>query len=212
MKRYSQKEVLSIMCKSCLCIIVCVILGGALFGIYAKHKHQTYFTAQRNVLISHNVNKSAQSSDDSNGNNLTNADLNMMPTYEKIAENDIIARQARIYLPSKLKKKYSVNDIQNNVKAKSHPQSLILEINVKTEKAQDSVEIVNATAKALKVELPKIQSGAGKVTLLAKANKQNATSETKPHAKKYALAGAILGGLIGLIASFGVITVKSFND
>ena len=36
------------------------------------------------------------------------------------------------------------------------------------------------------------------------------TSETTPKAKKYAVAGAALGGLIGIVVSLGGIAIKDF--
>ena len=71
--------------------------------------------------------------------------------------------------------------------------------------------IVNATAKAMKEELPQLQPGSGKVTLLQKATVNNTDSKTTPSTKKYVVVGFALGALLGLIIEFVVFTVKNFG-
>lgn len=180
-----------------------ILGGGVMFG-YAKHKQQTFYTASRDVLISHNV--TSYNRDENSP--LTNADLNMMPSYENIAENELIAKSAKQYLPRKISKKYSVNSISDKISAKSRPQSLVLKVSVKTVNDNDSVYLANAVTKALKKELPELQPGVGRVQLLAKASKADVKSKTTPNKKKYTLAGVALGGLLGVIISFTGITWK----
>ena len=134
--------------------------------------------------------------------------MNMMPTYAAIAENETISETAHKMLPKSVKKHYSVKDVNDSVKAVAHQQSLVLTIKAKASSAKATVEIANATAKAVKKDLPKLQPGAGTVTLLAKPTTKSTTSETLPHAKKYAMVGAAMGGLIGILISFVVITLK----
>ena len=134
--------------------------------------------------------------------------MNMMPTYAAIAEDETISKTAHKMLPKSIKKHYSVQDVNDSVKAIPHQQSFVLTIRAKADSAKAAVEIANATAKAMKKDLPELQPGAGKVTLLAKPTTKSAKSETLPHAKKYAMVGVAMGGLIGILISFVVITLK----
>ena len=204
MKTYSLKQLNKSFIKAGLFTIIMAILGGGVMFGYVKHKQQTFYTASRYVLISHNV--TSYNRDENSP--LTNADLNMMPSYEDIAENELIAKSANQYLPRKKKKKYSVNSISDKVSAKSRPQSLVLKVSVKTANEDDSVYLANAVTKALKRELPELQPGVGRVQLLAKASKADVESETTPNKKKYTIAGIALGGLLGIVVSFTGITWK----
>lgn len=209
MKNYSVNELTKMFWKSIILIIILALIGGACLGFLAKKKRQTTYTATRSVIVTHNLNHYLRTNNSENPQqNIVNIDQNMMPTYEEVAENERVTSGARKYLSKSMQAKYSANDVNSDVSAKSHPQSLVLKIKAKTKSANASVAIANATARSFKKELPRIQPGAGTVVLLAKANKNNVTSETTPHAKKYAAVGVALGGLVGIIISFSVITLK----
>lgn len=207
MKNYSAKELIQMFWKSVILILVLAVLGGGAMGYRAKKQQHTTYTASQEIVISHNLNENSNSSDNGQ-DSITNADLNMMPTYAKIAEDETISETAHKMLPKSIKKHYSVQDVNDAIRAVPHQQSLVLSIKAKTGSAKASVAIANATAKAVKKDLPKLQPGAGTVTLLAKPTTKSATSETLPHAKKYAMVGAAMGGLIGIVISFVVITLK----
>ncbi len=202
-----QKNIL----KSLVIVIVLAILGGSLMGVHAQKKQLTTYTARTNIIVSHDLNNvSNENTDD--GQTIVNADLNMMPTYEDIAKNITISKQAKKYLPLKVRKEYSLDDINNAVDAKTRPQSLVLTMEATTKSKYDSVEIANASARAFIKELPKVQTGVNNVRIIDKATKLNTTSKTSPSVKKYVAVGIALGGLIGLIISFMFITSKEFNS
>jgi capsular polysaccharide biosynthesis protein len=207
LKNYSAKELIQMFWKSVILILVLAVLGGGAMGYRAKKQQHTTYTASQEIVISHNLNENSNSSDNGQ-DSITNADLNMMPTYAKIAEDETISETAHKMLPKSIKKHYSVQDVNDAIRAVPHQQSLVLSIKAKTGSAKASVAIANATAKAVKKDLPKLQPGAGTVTLLAKPTTKSTTSETLPHAKKYAMVGAAMGGLIGIVISFVVITLK----
>lgn len=202
MKTYSLKQLNKSFVIAVIFTIIMALLGGiTLFG-YAKHKQRTTYTASRYVLISHNVTRYNRNENYP----IVNADLNMMTSYEDIAENQLIAQKAKLYLPKAIRKQYSVNAISNSVSAKSRPQSLVLKISTKTDSEKDSVILVNAVTRSFQKELPKLQPGAGDVHLLAKATKDDVNSNTTPNKKKYTAAGVALGGLLGIVISFAAIT------
>lgn len=198
--------------KSIVLIIVLALVGGLAMGLFAKHKQQTTYTASRNVLISHNLSRNPSTvSKDGQTISIVNDDQQMMDTYKSIAGDNQVLIAAHKKLPRKLQKKYSVSDLKSDTDASSKQQTLIVKIKAETKSAKDSATIANATAEAFRQELPKIQAGVGHVVPLSKAQAKYADSETQPHAKKYAAVGIVLGGLVGIIISFGVITIKDLG-
>lgn len=195
--------------KEIIVVALCALIGGGWMGYSAKKHKITEYTANRDVVISHNI-EPVQSNSTNDNNSVVVNDLNMMPTYKDIVENDLIANQARKRLPKKLQKKYSVNALQSVLGAKTSQQSLVMRIKADTRSQKDSVAIVNAASEAFQNELPKLQLGAGKVTLLQKANVNNTSSTTRPSVKKHTVVGLALGALLGLIISLVSVTIKNF--
>ena len=211
MKEYSVKDLKAPFVKAFIFTVIMAILGGvAMIGV-SKHKKHTTYTAERYVLISHKMN-SENNSSTGNTNSVTNDDINMMTTYEEIAQNEEISQAARKHLSKQLRKEYTAAELSDNVKAKTRPQSLVMSLSVTTDNPKDAVKLVNAVAEGLKEKLPEIQPGAGSVKLMAKASKDDVSSVTTPHTKKYAVVGLALGGLLGMIISFVAITWKKIID
>lgn len=195
--------------KSIILILALAVIFGGAFGFLAKHRQSTTYTAHRSVLISHNYQAAPTQNNDQNAQVM--ADQNLMPTYEELSQGRTVAKETRSLLPKKLQKKYTTDDLDSMIHAKSHQQSLILEMKVETgSSATDAAKIVNAAAEAVQKELPRLKAGVGTVTPLAKATANDVTSETTPKAKKYAVVGAALGGLVGIVISFGGIAIKDF--
>lgn len=210
MKNYTIKDFMNKFGKDICIVIILALLGGVFMGLDARHKKTTTYTATRSIVISHNVEKTLQSERGNTNDSIVNEDNNMMPTYKDIAENGTIAAAARKSLSKKMRSKYSSDDIKSAVHAKVTPQSLVMELKAQTGSRKDSVAIVNATAQAMQKQLPKLQPGSGKVTLLQKATVDSTTSETKPSVKKHAVVGLALGGLLGLIIVFVAETIRNF--
>ncbi|MFO9711862.1 hypothetical protein R9X48_14935 (plasmid) [Lacticaseibacillus rhamnosus] len=55
-------------------------------------------------------------------------------------------------------------------------------------------------------QIPERVPSAGKVSLFAKETADDAQSNTTPSAKKYALIGAAVGFLLGMVVAFSVTT------
>lgn len=208
MNTYSFSELIRKVWKSLAVIIIFALIGGLGMGILAKKHQTTTYTAETSVLISHNLEENRQIK--SPDNSMVNADMNMMPTYESIAKNTATANEAHKLLPKKLKKNYSVGDIDSAITAQTKPQSLIMNIRAEGKSSRDAVIIANAAANALKKELPKLQSGVGNIRIVDRANKNTVSSKTSPSIKKHVAVGIVLGGLVGLIISFMMITYKDF--
>ena len=204
MKEYSLQDLKGSFVKASIFTIVMAILGGgAMFGL-AKHKQHLSYTADRYVVISHPITEKSVGAN----NSMTNIDQQMMMTYEEIAENPVVAKAARQHLNSKLKKEYSVDQISQDVNAKVKPQSLVLRLSATANSPKNAVALVNATAEGFKEVLPQVQTGAGAVKLLSKATTDGISLNKSVNTKKYAAVGLALGGLVGIIISFVVITWK----
>ncbi|EEJ40079.1 YveK family protein [Limosilactobacillus vaginalis] len=211
MKNITLNDLMKKYGKPVLVVLIFAILGALVMGVDAKRKKTTTYTASRQIVISHNVPQEMRTMSSGANISIVGEDNNMMPTYKDIAENGTIAQEARKHLSKSMKKKYSADDVRNAIDAKISQQSLVMELKAKTSSKEASVKIVNATAKAMKEELPRLQPGAGKVTLLQKATIDNTDSQTSPSTKKYVVVGFALGALLGLIIEFVLFTVKNFG-
>ncbi|MGN1283359.1 MAG: YveK family protein [Limosilactobacillus sp.] len=189
--------------KNIIVILVFAIIGGIGAGLYAKHKKQTFYYANSSVLVNANLNRTDYK------NSAVMAEKGMMKTYEKITGNQETMRVAKKYLPHKIRKEYTADQLFSVVNVNSDPDSLVLGISARTDKSEDSVKIANAVAKAAQVQLPKYSPNNSRVQILTRANKENVASRTTPSTKKYAVLGAALGLLIGMILSFSVTTWKN---
>lgn len=178
------------------------LLGGAGMFVVAKHKQHISYTAERFVVISHPITTQTATS----ASPITNTDQQMMLTYEEIANDPMVAKAARKHLTKSQRKEYSADQISQDLDAKAKPQSLALRLKVTTNSPKNAAALVNAAAEGLKETLPKIQPGAGNVKLLAKAAEDNVELNKSTNVKKYAAAGLALGGLVGIVISFVVIT------
>lgn len=208
MNTYSFSELIKKVWKSLAVIVIFALIGGFGMGILAKKHQTTTYTAETSVIISHNLEENRHIRDAQD--DMVNADMNMMPTYESIAKNMATANEAHKLLSKKLKKSYSVSDIDNAVTAQIKPQSLVMNIRAESKSSNDSIAIANVSAKALKEELPKLQSGVGHIRIVNRASKNTVSSKTSPSIKKHAVVGMVLGGLVGLIISFVVVSYKEF--
>lgn len=202
MKEYQLKDVKASFVKAAVFTVIMALLGGAGMFVVAKHKQHISYTAERFVVISHPITTQTATS----ASPITNTDQQMMLTYEEIANDPMVAKAARKHLTKSQRKEYSADQISQDLDAKAKPQSLALRLKVTTNSPKNAAALVNAAAEGLKETLPKIQPGAGNVKLLAKATEDNVELNKSTNVKKYTAAGLALGGLVGIVISFVVIT------
>ncbi|WP_019205922.1 hypothetical protein [Limosilactobacillus ingluviei] len=202
MKEYQLKDVKASFIKAAIFTVLMALIGGAGMYVVAKYKQHITYTAERYVVISHPITVPTATAT----NSLTNTDQQMMLTYEEIANDPMVAKATRKHLTKAQRKNYSVEQISQDLDAKAKPQSLALRLKVTANSPKNAVALVNAAAEGLQETLPKIQSGVGDIKLLAKATTDNVELNKSINVKKYAAAGLALGGLVGIIISFVVIT------
>ena len=79
------------LCKYGMILAVSMLICGAgMYGL-AKKKQVTYYSAERSMVISHNL------QDEKNNENYP-LDQQMMITYKKVADNPIVSQEAHKYL------------------------------------------------------------------------------------------------------------------
>lgn len=194
---YSLGRFFKLIVKNIIIIVVCMVLGGGLAGLYAKHKQSTTYSARTNIVVGHNLDKVHYR------NSTVMSDLNMMDTYEDQIKDPQVMNRAHSLLPKNLRKKYSAKEIESDVHVSSEDHSLIMEIKATTSSKKNSPKIANAVAKAFKDEFKQMNPSSAEVKLLAPAKEKDVTSKTSPSAKKYAVLGAALGILMGMLIAFG---------
>lgn len=185
--------------KNIITILIMTILFGGLGILYANHKKHTDYESVRSMMTDHSYNGSS-------ANEKLQADINLGKTYSKIIESNDVAKAAHKKLPKKLRRKYSSSQISSNVKADPVMQTTIIKVSAKANSAKDSAAIVNAVTDAATDKIPEKVPSAGKVSLFSKATADEAVSHTSPSRKKFALLGAAVGFLLGLIIAFSVTT------
>ena len=187
--------------KNIIVIAILTIIGGAGGYLYAHHKKITTYEAERNMLIAHrHVGQSA--------NDQFMSDMGMMKTYSKIVESNDVANAAHKKLPKKLQKKYSTKQLSAMVNAHPIDQSTIMNVSVEADNAKDATVLVNTVTNASVNEIERIVPSAGTIRLFAKAKTADAMSHTTPSTKKYALLGAAVGLLVGMVIAFSITTWK----
>ena len=134
-------------------VMIMMLLGGGGMFALAKHRQRTFFIAKRAMIISHPIHQQKNTS-----NSFNSEDQQMMDTYSDIVEDPIITREARQLLPSRLKEKYSANNLSSMVDAKSSQQSLVLTVRTKASSKNTAIKITNAVSQAMKEKLPSITS------------------------------------------------------
>lgn len=204
-KKYSLQDIIKIVLKNIVVIIVFAVIGGIGFSGLAKYKNRvSSYSSERNVLIAHDLSNTTGS----NRSALQTTDYKSVQTYMSLLKDRKFTEQARKLLSKKLRKEYSVNNLQHAVSFKGSPNSLVIEVSAEADSASKSVAITNAFSKAIKNELPKIVPDSGEVTLLAKARVSDTNVKTGPSIKKYLILGVALGTLVGMIIIFCETTWK----
>lgn len=187
--------------RNIILIMLITIVGGLLGGLYAHHKKQTSYEANRYMMVEHDYTGD-------HANEQAMADLSLTKTYAKIIDSRDVAEQARKNLPINLKKKYSAKDIQAMVNTDPVDQSLVIKVGTMSGSAKDSVKIVNSVTNAAAKEIKEMAPSAGTVKLFSKARVSDAVSHTSPSTKKYTLLGTAVGFLIGMVIAFSITTWK----
>lgn len=203
-KSYTLKEISNIFLKNILLIIVLAVIGGALFFTIAKHKSSITYTANREIMISQNL-KSEKAYTQQK------TELSMIPTYRDMIESRQVMLTAKDKLPKPIKKKTNLDDLSKAISTDSHPNSLVISIKATASSEKEAIAYVNSVSEAAKEQLPKIQSGMGRVYLYPAASSKNVDKTIHTSIKKYTLVGIALGIIAGMVISFTITSIKELN-
>lgn len=196
--KFKTKNVYKTIIQNCVLIIGFTVVFGAFGYFYAQHKQSTVYKTTQNVIINHSYNGESASDE-------VQADLSLTKTYQEVIKSNDIVRKAKEYLPNKLQKKYSVNDIAKMTSAQAIPSTTMIEISASSASANTSAQLANAVVRAAEKEVPsKIPSGS--IKSVSNSSKSDAKSITSPSRKKYTILGLAVGFLIGMVISFSITT------
>lgn len=198
-RKISLKTVAKIIWRNIIVIMAFTVVLGVVGGLYAKHKKSTVYEAERSFMTEHAYRGAG-------ANEEVQADINLGKTYAEIVESKDVAKSARQMLPHKLRKEYSVKDISGMTNAHAVMQTTIIRTNVKAKSAKSAAKIVNAVTNASVKQINKKVPAAGKITPFAKTTASETRSITTPSIKKYALLGAAIGFLLGMVIAFSITT------
>lgn len=199
--KISSKSLYTIILKNGIVIIVLTAIFGIIGYFYAQHKQSTVYEVTQNVIINRSYKGNSASEE-------LQADLSLGKTYEKVIEGNNVSRQARLYLPKKLKKRYSAADINSMTNVSSVQGTTMLKISVTSSSANLSAEIANAVTKAAIKQIPD-EIPSGSIKAVSKADQRDANSITSPSRKKYIKIGMSVGFLLGLVIAFSITTWKN---
>lgn len=196
--KFKTKNIYRTIIQNCVLIISFTVIFGVFGYFYAQHKQSTVYKTTQNVIINHSYNGES-------ANDEVQADLSLAKTYKEVIESDDVIRKAKEYLPSKLQKKYSVEDIAGMTSAQVVPATTMIEISTNSPSAKTSAQLTNAIVRAAEKEVPsKIPSGS--IKSVSKSDKNDAKSITSPSRKKYTVLGLAVGFLLGMVVSFSITT------
>lgn len=204
-RQYSVDDMSKIVKRNILIIVVLMILGGLCAGLYAKKKQVTTYSAKSLVMVGQNLNHTDYK------NSAVQAEMGMMKSYEEVVESDKTISLAHQNLSKHDRKNISESKLKSDISANSHPNSVVLTVTASTDNKSNAVKMANAVAKASVGQIEKYSPLSSNARVLSTANKKTVTSKTHPSAKKYAVLGAALGILIGMIVSFSLTTWKHNN-
>lgn len=194
--------------KHIVMIIVFALVFGVLLGGYAKVKQSTTYSARRQLVISHNIEK-VNARDK---NSVVLADMQMLNTYAKVADDQSVYNKAKKILASKYSIKMNDKGIAKAVQISPVPQTLVMNVTASGKSASKAVKIANATGVAVKDELPKLVNNAGNIKLLSSAETSDLKSTTGPSVKKYGALGVAAGLFVGLIVVFARYTITDPDE
>lgn len=209
---FSLQDVIKVIWKNLLWIIGAMLVCGALFGGYAKHKQHTVYTAKREMTIYHNYAKEDNISKTSDQNTILNSDMQMITTYSKVATDRSVLVRAQKTLKKQHQYKVSTSEIKGMVDVTAEPQTVVLNVSAKSSSAKKAVAVANATAVAIKEKLPKMLNNVGHISVLSAAKTDAVQSTTGPSAKKYAVLGVAVGFLVSFVVIFAREIIKMGND
>ncbi|CAK1236440.1 Capsular polysaccharide biosynthesis protein YveK (YveK) [Fructobacillus tropaeoli] len=180
-----------------LIVLLVIVFAGAGF-VYAKSgKVITNYSANRTVLIAKN------NTDVKDPNSRFMADRSLIPTYEKVAQDDAVVSAVQSALPFKMSKA----DINEAVTVQSPTDTLALTFKATGSTTYRAKTLANTYADVFTQIGPNLYPDMGKPEALSKATGSDVTKSALKNAKKL----TIFGAGFGLVAGFFIILVSGIH-
>ncbi|GAP04073.1 YveK family protein [Fructobacillus tropaeoli] len=172
-------------------IVLCVVLFAGAGFVYAKSgKVITNYSASRTVLIAKN------NTDVRDPNARFLADKALVPTYEKIAQDDAVVSAVQKALPFQMSK----DDINEAVKVQNPTDTLTLSFQASGSTTYRAKTLANVYAETFAEVGPTLYPDMGKPDTLSKATGSDVTRSSLKNAKKLTVFGAVFGLVLSVFA------------
>ncbi|GAP02341.1 capsular polysaccharide biosynthesis protein [Fructobacillus pseudoficulneus] len=172
-----------------LIILLVIVFAGAGFTYAKSGKVITNFSASRTVLIAKN------NTDVKDPNSRIQADKLLIPTYEKVAQDDAVVSAVQAALPFSMSK----SDIISAVKIQNPDSTLALNFQASGENTYRAKTLANVYAETFASVGPTIYPDMGKPDVLSKATGSDVTKSALKNAKKLTVFGAVFGFVVASV-------------
>lgn len=169
-----------------LIVLLVIVFAGAGFTYAKSGKVITNFSASRTVLIA------KTNTDVRDPSSRIQADKALIPTYEKVAQDDAIVSAVQDALPFKMSK----SDISSAVKVQNPTDTLALSFQASGEDTYRAKTLANIYAETFASVGPTIYPDMGKPDVLSKATGSDVTKSAFKNAKKLTVFGAVFGFVV----------------
>ncbi|CAK1235104.1 YveK family protein [Fructobacillus cardui] len=171
-------------------IVLCVVVFAGSGFVYAKSgKVITNFSASRTVLIAKN------NTDVRDPNSRVQADKALIPTYQKVAQDDAIVTAVQKTLPFKMSK----SDISSAVNVQNPTDTVALAFQASGSTTYRAKILANVYAETFANFGPTLYPDMGKLDVLSKATGSDVTRSALKNAKKLTLFGAVFGFVLSTV-------------
>ncbi|USS91898.1 YveK family protein [Fructobacillus americanaquae] len=171
-------------------ILLCVVVFAGSGFVYAKSgKVITNFSASRTVLIAKN------NTDVRDPNSRVQADKALIPTYQKVAQDDAIVTAVQKTLPFKMSK----SDVSSAVNVQNPTDTVALAFQASGSTTYRAKTLANVYAETFANVGPTLYPDMGKPDVLSKATGSDVTRSALKNAKKLTLFGAVFGFVLSTV-------------
>lgn len=169
-------------------VLTMLVFAAAGFAYAKSAKTITNYSASRLVLAAKN------NTDVKDPNSRFSADKSLLPTYQKLAQDDAIVSEVQKELPYNLSKQ----EISSAVVVENPVDTLMLSFKASGATPYKAKTLANVYADVFSNMAPKLYPDMGKPDLLAKASGSDVTRSGMKSAKKLTVFGAVAGLIISM--------------
>ncbi|MFD1484003.1 YveK family protein [Lacticaseibacillus baoqingensis] len=189
--------------KNWVLVVALTVIG--LVGGYAAAKYLVTPQYESTTAIVVNPEEKSDKETLASALNQNQADTQMLSTYKDLFTQQSILDSVITSLQKQGKLKGSIGNLANDITVENNGGSRVFTITVKTPNPQLSADVANELVAAFKNRVKTIVSNSKPITVASKATPD---MTPKSRVKTFALAGAVLGLVIG----FYIVSAKELFD